>query len=204
MINNIKINTMELTEEVLKARAERKTRRDELARAYEARVEAAKAEAKAKNRKLLKQIKVKYPAQFAEFKKLKKLKVKYNTGEYDDQLHWLQMEMIYGREWKWDDLYLNPEGYSKEEKEIISRVASKYYESLENRLWAGENVDTDRDELIRLIEEAGVDTFERDGDLFWETYHCMDQWTRLCDLLLVWTETSIVESQEDFPEELQF
>ena len=200
---------MKLTEEVLKARAERKARRDELAQAYEARMEAAKAEAKAENRKLLKQIKVKYPAQFAEFKKLKKLKVKYNTGKYDDQLHWLQMEMLGKRsKWIWFPLQSNMSEYDAAENKIIWTVAGKYYKSLEDRLWAGEKVghpildDFYRDELILLIEKAGIDTFERvDGIEFYSLEDCLDKDTRLSCFLLPWEECYI---QYDCPDELKF
>src|ERR1041385_4992018 len=117
---------MELTEKEL-ARAVRAAERIKRAQW------AAKKEAKWE-RELVERAKKKYPEQFAEFTRLKKLKAKYQSNKWDDKLHWLQMEMVYGLDWVWDGLDANlvPE-FTKAENATINAVAGRYFESVEMR-----------------------------------------------------------------------
>jgi len=203
LLNTFKIEKMELTEEVLKARAERKARREETARQTAEKRVIAKAAAVVADRELVERIKAEYPVQLAEFNRLKKLKAEYRTDKFDEALHWLQMEMTGEREWKWYGIGSDIGDFNEAEKEIINGVASKYYEALENRLWAGENADISTDELIRLIEEAGVDTFER-ADKIYNTFDGVSQSSRVYVLLNEMVYEYWIDQQDHLPEELQY
>ncbi len=154
---------------------------------------------------LVERIKAEFPTQFAEFNRLKKQKAKWETEKFDDHLHWLQMEMVYGRKWIWDSTATcaDLDEFSSDERKIISRVASNYYEEMEKRLWTGNNEYPDRKELTRLVKEAGVFADENDG-IFWSTYmYGVHPGTRVFAVINSWRELW-KDWQADFPQELQY
>lgn len=157
-----------------------------------------------KDVELVERIKAEFPIQFAEFNRLKKQKMKWETEKLDDRLHWLQMEMVYGRKWIWEVIPQGGlRGFSSAERKIISDVASNYYEEMEKRLWTGNEEYPDRDQLHQLIKDAGVDINERSDDIFFDTYNSVHISTRVFSLINSWTELW-KDWQEDFPEELQY
>ena len=125
----------------------------------------------------------------------------------DAKLHWLLMDMLYVREWNYQtaehSLFEWLADYLDNEKTIIHEIASKYYESLERKLWMGKKVKVSEDKLISLIEEAGVDTFERQENLLKSTTILLDEKSRLYDHIYG-TPEWFHDQVEDLPEELQF
>ena len=157
-----------------------------------------------KDVELVERIKAEFPKQFAEFNRLKKRKMKWETEKLDDRLHWLQMEMVYRRKWIWEGI---PEGclggFSTAERKIISDIANKYYEEMEKRLWTGKDEYPDRDQLHQLITDGGVDIHERSDEIFFDTYNSVHISTRVFSLINSWTQLW-KDWQEDFPDQLQY
>ena len=195
---------MKKTTELLETRVKR---REELE--VKARQNQEKWEARfALEKKILhEKIKANHPEEYAEFIRLKKLRGATVDQDIDDKLHWLQMDMLYGREWNYPAAYNGlfewlPD-YWDDEKVIIHGIASKYYESLEKKLWMGKKVKISEDRLISLIEKAGVDTFERREGLLKSTTILLDETSRLYDQIYG-TPEWFHDKVEDLPEELQF
>jgi len=198
---------MEETAELLKTRANRKKELEVKASQREENLASWETKYAAEKRKLLEEIKRSHPEQFAEFSRLKKLRDTHGDQDIDDKLYWLLMDMLFGKEWNYHTgdscLFEWLPDYLNEEKAIINEVASKYYESLEKRVWMDKKVKISEDKLISLIEEAGVDTFERQEDLLKATTSLLDEHSRLYDQIYGAPEW-VHEYLADLPEELQF
>ena len=158
-------------------------------------------------RSLLEDIIKNHPEKFSEFSRLKKLRDAPREQDIDDKLYWLLMDMLFGREWNYhtgdSSLFEWLPNYLDGEKGIINEVASKYYESLEKRLSMGKKVKISEDKLISLIEEAGIDTFERQENLLKATTSLLSDRSRLYDQIYG-VPGWVHEHLADLPEELQF
>ena len=195
---------MKETTELLETRVKRREELEVKARQNEDNWESRSA---AEKKRFLDEIKANHPEQYAEFSRLKKLRDAHVDQEIDAKLHWLLMDMLYVREWNYpaadNGLFEWLPDYLDNEKTIIHEIANKYYESLEKKLWMGKKVKVSEDRLIRLIEEAGVDTFERQEDLLKSTTILLDERSRLYDQIYG-TPEWFHDQVEDLPEELQF
>jgi len=96
------------------------------------------------------------PELFVDFTRLKAFRRNLKITGFNKRLHFMQMEMLYGTNWKWLGLPVSLDNYTRAEEQIIVDIASRYFEDFEDELRTGKFTQGAKD-LKTMIEEAGID-----------------------------------------------